>query len=88
MRLADLGSLIGVDFGKGVEKSKRFEQKKGEKSVQFAGKVLFYDRFEIDKWDVMDVDVRFKGRRIEYGSSLSISDFFIYIIFKNVDLRL
>lgn len=50
--------------------------------------MLFYDRFEIDKWDVMDVDVRFKGRRIEYGSSLSISDFFIYIIFKNVDLRL
>lgn len=52
------------------------------------GKVLFYDCFEIDKWDVMDVDVCFKGWCIEYGSSLLISDFFIYIIFKNVDLRL
>ena len=28
------------------------------------------DRFETDKWDVMDADVRFKGRRIEHGSSL------------------
>lgn len=68
MRLADLGPLIGVDSGKGAEKSKRSEQKKGEKSVQPAGKVLPYDRFETDKWDVMDADVRFKGRRIEHGS--------------------
>lgn len=53
LRLADLGPLIGVDSGKGAEKSKRSEQKKGEKSVQPAGKVLPYDRFETDKWDVM-----------------------------------
>ena len=33
-------------------------EKKGEKSVQPAGKVLPYDRFETDKWDVMDADVR------------------------------
>ncbi len=45
----DLGPLIGVDSGKGAEKSKRSEQKKGEKSVQPAGKVLPYDRFETDK---------------------------------------
>ncbi len=38
LRLADLGPLIGVDSGKGAEKSKRSEQKKGEKSVQPAAK--------------------------------------------------
>ncbi|EET4844336.1 AsmA family protein [Escherichia coli] len=88
LRLADLGPLIGVYSGKGAEKSKRSEQKKGEKSVQPAGKVLPYDRFETDKWDVMDADVRFKGRRIEHGSSLPISDLSTHIILKNADLRL
>ncbi|MBV7407087.1 AsmA family protein [Enterobacter sp. ENT03] len=88
LRLADLGPLIGVDSGKGAEQSKRSEEKKGEKSNQPAGKVLPYDRFETDKWDVMDADVRFKGRRIEHGSSLPLSDLTTHIILKNADLRL
>ncbi|KNC11154.1 hypothetical protein AC791_04260 [Klebsiella sp. RIT-PI-d] len=88
LRLADLGPLIGVDSGKGAEKSKKSEQKKGEKSVQPADKVLPYDRFETDKWDVMDADVRFKGRRIEHGSSLPISNLTTHLTLKNADLRL
>lgn len=88
LRLADLGPLIGVDTGKGAEQSKRSEEKKGEKTNQPAGKVLPYDRFETDKWDVMDADVRFKGRRIEHGSSLPLSDLSTHIILKNADLRL
>ncbi|WP_318368678.1 AsmA family protein [Enterobacter sp.] len=88
LRLADLGPLIGVDSGKGAEKSKRSEEKKGEKTDQPSGKVLPYDRFETDKWDVMDADVRFKGRRIEHGSSLPLSDLSTHIILKNADLRL
>ena len=58
LRLADLGPLIGVDSGKGAQQSKRSEQKKGEKDIQPSDKVLPYDRFETDKWDVMDADVR------------------------------
>jgi hypothetical protein len=88
LRLADLGPLIGVDSGKGAEKSKQSEQKKGEKTVQPAGKVLPYDRFETDKWNVMDADVRFKGKRIEHGSSLPISDLSTHIILQNADLKL
>ena len=88
LRLADLGPLIGVDSGKGTEKAQRSEQKKGEKSVQPAGKVLPYDRFETDKWNVMDADVRFKGRRIEHGSSLPVSDLSTHILLQNADLRL
>ncbi|EDW0821562.1 AsmA family protein [Salmonella enterica subsp. enterica serovar Salford] len=88
LRLADLGPLIGVDSGKDAEQSKRSEQRKGEKNVQPADKVLPYDRFETDKWDVMDADVRFKGRRIEHGGSLPISDLSTHIILKNADLRL
>ena len=88
LRLADLGPLIGVDSGKGAEQSKRAEQKKGEKGTQPSDKVLPNDRFETDKWDVMDADVRFKGRRIEHGSSLPISDLSTHIILKNADLHL
>jgi Uncharacterized protein involved in outer membrane biogenesis len=82
LRLADLGPLIGVDSGKGTQKPK------GKSTVQPADKVLPYDRFETDKWNVMDADVRFKGRRIEHGGTLPISDLSTHIILKNADLRL
>ena len=82
LRLADLGPLIGVDSGKGTK------SKEVKKDIQPAGKVLPYDRFETDKWDVMDADVRFKGRKIEHGSTLPLSDLSTHIILKNADLRL
>ena len=88
LRLADLGPLIGVDSGKGGDKAKQAEQKKGEKNIQPAGKVLPYDRFETDKWNMMDADVRFKGKRIEHGSTLPISDLTTHIILQNADLKL
>ena len=47
-----------------------------------------YDRFETDKWDTMDADVRFKGKRIEHGSTLPISDLTTHIILQNADLKL
>ena len=50
--------------------------------------MLPYDRFETDKWNVMDADVRFKGRKIEHGSTLPLSDLSTHIILKNADLRL
>ncbi|XNM68322.1 AsmA family protein [Escherichia coli] len=59
-----------------------------EASPQPAGKVLPYDRFETDKWQVMDADVRFKGRRIEHGGTLPISDLSTHVILEQGDLRL
>ncbi|WMY74469.1 AsmA family protein [Buttiauxella selenatireducens] len=88
LRLADLGPLIGVDSGKGAQQSKQAEQAKGEKTVQPSGKVLPYDRFETDKWDVMDADVRFKGGRIEHSGTLPLSNLTTHVILKNADLRL
>lgn len=82
LRLADLGPLIGVDSGKGTK------AKEVKKDVQPAGKVLPYDRFETDKWDAMDADVRFKGRHIEHGSTLPLDNLSTHIILQNGDLRL
>jgi uncharacterized protein involved in outer membrane biogenesis len=85
LRLADLGPLIGVNSG---NKASKTEQRKGEATPQPAGKVLPYDRFETDKWQLMDADVRFKGRRIEHGGTLPISDLSTHVILERGDLRL
>lgn len=82
LRLADLGPLIGIDSGKGSGAGK------SQKTTQPADKVLPYDRFETDKWNVMDADVRFRGGRIEHGSTLPISDLSTHVTLKNADLRL
>ncbi|EMM6762944.1 AsmA family protein [Pluralibacter gergoviae] len=82
LRLADLGPLIGVDSGKGTKSAEV------KKDVQPADKVLPYDRFETDKWDVMDADVRFKGNRIEHGTTLPLNNLSTHVILENGDLRL
>ncbi len=68
------------------DEEKRFAP--GEDRPQPAGKVLPADRFETDKWQVMDADVRFKGRRIEHGGTLPISDLSTHVILEDGDLRL
>lgn len=83
--LVDFGLLIGVDFGKGMKKSVVCQV---DDWLQLVGKVLLVDCFEIDKWQVMDVDVCFKGWRIEYGGILLISDLLIYVILEDGDLCL
>ena len=85
LRLADLGPLIGVDSGKGTKKGAA--RQAGDRP-QPAGKVLPADRFETDKWQMMDADVRFKGRRIEHGGTLPISDLATHVILEDGDLRL
>jgi Uncharacterized protein involved in outer membrane biogenesis len=82
LRLADLGPLIGVDSGKGTKTAEV------KKDIQPAGKVLPYDRFETDKWDVMDADVRFKGGHIVHGSTLPLSNLSTHVILERGDLRL
>ncbi|MGS3448354.1 AsmA family protein [Klebsiella electrica] len=85
LRLADLGPLIGVNAG---TKAAASEQRKGTASPQPAGKVLPYDRFDTDKWQLMDADVRFKGGRIEHGGTLPISDLSTHVLLERGDLRL
>ncbi|WP_254891695.1 AsmA family protein, partial [Cronobacter sakazakii] len=56
--------------------------------AQPGDKVLPHDTFETNKWDVMDADVRFKGRRIEHSTRLPISDLTTHIVLNNGDLHL
>ncbi|MCW1875796.1 AsmA family protein [Erwinia sp. INIA-01] len=88
LRMADLGPLIGVNSGKGSEKTEQAKKKRGEASTQPADRVLPHDKFDSKSWNVMDADVRFSGKRIEHGSSLPLSDLSTHVILKNGDLRL
>ncbi|WP_410013030.1 AsmA family protein [Sodalis sp. C49] len=74
LRFADLGPLIGADSG--TESGK---QKAKTQSVQPADKVLPYDKFDTAKWDTMDADVKFTGKRIEHGKNLPISDLYTHV---------
>ncbi len=88
LRIADLGPLIGVDSGKGSEKTEQAKAKRGEASTQPADRVLPHDKFDTKNWDVMDADVKFSGKRIEHGSSLPLSDLTTHLLLNNGDLRL
>ncbi|MTD28108.1 AsmA family protein [Erwinia sorbitola] len=88
LRMADLGPLIGVNSGKGSEKTDPAKARRGEAATQPADRVLPHDKFDTKSWDVMDADVTFKGRRIEHSSSLPISDLSTHLILKKGDLRL
>lgn len=88
LRMADLGPLIGVNSGKGSEKTEQAKKRRGDAATQPADRILPHDKFDSKSWSVMDADVRFSGKRIEHGSSLPLSDLSTHLILKNGDLRL
>ena len=88
LRMADLGPLIGVDSGKGSEKTEQAKASRGDKSTQPADKVLPHDKFNTQSWDVMDADVKFSGKRIEHSNSLPLSDLYTHLQLENGELLL
>ncbi|WP_338559834.1 AsmA family protein [Erwinia sp. E_sp_B04_7] len=88
LRMADLGPLIGVNSGKGSEKTEQAKAKRGEASGQPADRVLPHDKFDTKSWDVMDADVKFSGKRIEHSNSLPLSDLYTHLVLKKGDLLL
>lgn len=88
LRMEDLGPLIGVNSGKGSEKTQQAKAQRGEASSQPADRVLPHDKFDTKSWDVMDADVKFSGKRIEHSSKLPLSDLYTHLQLKNGDLLL
>lgn len=88
LRMADLGPLIGVNSGKGSEKTVKAKAQRGEASTQPADRVLPHDKFDTKSWNVMDADVKFSGKRIEHSSKLPLRDLYTHLQLKNGDLLL
>lgn len=88
LRMEDLGPLIGVNSGKGSEKTQQAKAQRGDVSTQPADRVLPHDKFDTKSWDVMEADVKFSGKRIEHSSKLPLSDLYTHLQLKNGDLLL
>lgn len=88
LRMADLGPLIGVNSGKGSEKTEQAKKKRGDAATQPADRILPNDKFDTKSWRTMDADVRFSGKRIEHSSALPLSDLSTHVVLKDGDLLL
>nr|WP_154324372.1 AsmA family protein [Pantoea sp. 201603H] len=88
LRMADLGPLIGVDSGKGSEKTRQAKAKRGEANTQPGDRVLPHDKFDTKRWQAMDADVKFSGKRIEHSNSLPLSDLYTHLVLNSGDLLL
>lgn len=67
LRLEDLGPLIKAD-------SNADKRKRGAVAVQPTSKALPIEQFTTDKWDALDADVKFTGRKIIRDAALPIQD--------------
>lgn len=78
LRLRDLGPLIGVEGAEEAKARNKPEKADDEAAKkerkQPAGKVLPVARIGNETWDLMDADVRFKGRRIVREKDLPLDD--------------
>lgn len=81
LRLEDLGAVVKADSN--AEKKNR-----DAKVVQPDAKVLPVEQFTTDKWDALDADVKFTGRKIIRDATLPIDDLVTEIHMKDKVLTL
>lgn len=67
LNLKDLGALVGTD-------SPEEKKKRGDKTRQPPDKVLPVAQFRSERWDKIDVQVRFTGKKIIRAESIPIDD--------------
>lgn len=74
LRFRDLGPLIGVDTSEAGAADTSSNEKGEQERKQPADKALPVARIGSETWDLMDADVRFKGRRIVRDENLPLDD--------------
>ncbi len=79
LRLADLGPVVGAPSGERP-------QEKG--TSKRTGKVLPDAPFATDRWNAMDLDLKFKGERIVRDESLPIQNLDVHARMDNAQLTL
>jgi uncharacterized protein involved in outer membrane biogenesis len=81
LNLKDLGALLGSD-------SAADKKKRGADSKQPAGKVLPVEPFRTERWDKIDVQVQFTGKKIIRSEDLPIDNLFTKVEMNNGVLNL
>ncbi|WP_144636013.1 AsmA family protein [Bordetella genomosp. 13] len=81
LRMDDLGPLIGVKPDAGGKAAQAKADAKTEKVADkpASGKVLPTQEFRTERWNAMDADVHFSGKRIIHGSKLPLSDLYTHV---------
>lgn len=81
LNLKDLGALLGAD-------SPEEQKKRGEVSKQPPGKVLPVAEFKTERWDKIDAQVQFTGKKIVRSEDLPIDNLFTKVRMHNGVLKL
>ncbi|RKE35867.1 hypothetical protein B0G76_1996 [Paraburkholderia sp. BL23I1N1] len=73
LQFADLAPVIGAD-------STASKAKRGDATTQPSNKVLPVEEFRTDRWQAIDADVKFTGRRIVKDANLPITDLYTHVV--------
>jgi uncharacterized protein involved in outer membrane biogenesis len=73
LQFKDLAPIIGAD-------SNASKAKRGETSRQPSDKALPTEEFNTDRWNAIDADVKFTGRRIVKDPALPITDLYTHVV--------
>ncbi|MBV8260073.1 MAG: AsmA family protein, partial [Paraburkholderia sp.] len=76
LQFSDLAPLIGAD-------SKASKMKRGATVTQPADRVIPVEPFRTDRWNAIDADVKFTGRRIVKQGSLPVRDLYAHVTLTN-----
>ncbi len=79
LRLADLGPLIGADTS---------DKKSSTLNATPKEKLLPSDEFRTDRWNAMDADVTFDGRKVVQNAGLPIAGLSTRVVMDNAKLTL
>jgi uncharacterized protein involved in outer membrane biogenesis len=73
LQFSDLAPVIGAD-------SNASKARRGDTTQQPAGKVLPVEAFRTDRWNAIDADVKFTGRRLIKNPDLPITDVYTHVV--------
>ncbi|PVX72204.1 AsmA family protein [Paraburkholderia unamae] len=76
LQFSDLAPIIGAD-------SKASKEKRGDTVSQPADRVIPVEPFHTNRWNAIDADVKFTGRRIIKQGSLPIQDLYTHLSMTN-----
>ncbi|MEO7917041.1 MAG: AsmA family protein, partial [Dokdonella sp.] len=79
LRLADLGPVVGADTS---------DKPSATGDAHSNDKLLPEDRFRTDRWNAMDADVTFEGKKIVQDAGLPISGLSTHVVMSNAKLTL
>jgi uncharacterized protein involved in outer membrane biogenesis len=76
LQFSDLAPIIGAD-------SKASKVQRGDTATQPADRLIPAEPFRTDRWNAIDADVKFTGRRIIKQGSLPIEDLYTHVTMTN-----